>query len=293
MSARGWARVLVGEQPALAAALLAFATAAWVATDLRMAGMDAGPGTDPGSLGFYLSTWVVMMAAMMLPAATPMVLAHRESRRERDRQRRTAFVGDAALVVTGYLAVWATAGLIGYAALDEGRALAGGFFAWGHAGRWTATGVLVVAALYQLTPFKHACLARCRSRRASLLADRQRGHDAALRVGMRHGVSCLGCCWGLMAALFALGAMNLGWMVVISVLIAGERLLRWRRLTTAIVTSVLAALAFGLAIAPARVPMLTIPGSTTAMRAMGMSPPDHMHIVERTTVAPGMGAMKR
>ena len=67
----------LGGQTALAGALLALAAAAWVATDVRMAGMDAGPGTSPGALGFFLSTWVVMMVAMMLPAVTPMVLAYR------------------------------------------------------------------------------------------------------------------------------------------------------------------------------------------------------------------------
>ncbi len=289
---REWARVLVGEQPALVGALLALAVAAWVATDLRMAGMDAGPGTNPGSLGFYLSTWVVMMAAMMLPAVTPMVLAYRESRHERGGQQRSAVAGHTALFLAGYLAVWASAGLIGYVLLEGGRSLAGEFFAWGSGGRWAASGVLVAAALYQLTPLKSACLARCRSRRELLQAGSRDGRDGALRTGMRHGIWCLGCCWALMAALFALGAMSVGWMVLISGLIAGERLLPWRRIATATVAPLLAVVALGVAVAPARVPMLTIPGSATAMRAMGMSPGHHMH-ASKLSPKPQMGAMQR
>src|ERR1700692_4622859 len=90
---------------ALAAALLALAAAAWVATDLRMAGMDAGPGTNPGAFSFYISTWVVMMAAMMLPAITPTVLAYRGLQHERRVHTRSSDVSGTALLLAGYLAV--------------------------------------------------------------------------------------------------------------------------------------------------------------------------------------------
>jgi hypothetical protein len=106
-------------------------------------------------------------------------------------------------------------------------------------------------------------------------------------MGVEHGAWCLGCCWALMAALFALGAMSVAWMVLISVLIAAERLLPWRRLATTGVAALLAAVAVGVAAAPARVPMLTIPDSPAAMRAMGASPPRHMQMSE-----PGMGARR-
>jgi predicted metal-binding membrane protein len=293
VAGREWARERNGRQTALAGALLALAAAAWVATDLRMAGMDAGPGTNPGPLGFYLSTWVVMMAAMMLPAITPKVLAYREIQHARRERRGTVVAGDTALFLAGYLAVWAGAGLIGYVLLEGGRSLAGGFFAWGGVGRWTATGVLVVGALYQLTPFKTACLARCAGRRALLQMGSRGGRDDALRAGVAHGVWCLGCCWALMAALFALGAMSVDWMVLISALIAAERLLPWRRIASAIVVPLLAVVAIGVAVAPARVPMLTIPGSPTPMRAMGMSPSRRMHASKPTRMPPRMGSMQR
>jgi predicted metal-binding membrane protein len=124
----------LGGQPALAGALLALSAAAWVATDLRMAGMDAGPGTDPGAFGFFLSTWVVMMAAMMLPAVTPMVLAYREIQYERRGHRANASAGNTALLLVGYLLVWAAAGLLAYALFKVGRSVDGRLFAWDRAG---------------------------------------------------------------------------------------------------------------------------------------------------------------
>ncbi len=266
----------LGGQTALAGALLALACAAWVATDLRMAGMDAGPGTDPGALGFFLGTWVVMMAAMMLPAVTPMILAYRETQTERRGHRANTNAVNTALLLAGYLLVWAAAGLLAYALLKAGRSLDGGLLAWGRAGRFTAAGVLAAAALYQLTPSKHACLNRCRSRRTFLLKSWRDGRDGALRIGIEHGVWCLGCCWALMAALFALGAMSIGWMALISVLIAAERLLPWRALATTAVASLLAVIAIGMAAAPARIPMLTIPHSGAAMQGMSASPAHRM-----------------
>jgi predicted metal-binding membrane protein len=203
---------------------------------------------------YGLSTWVVMMAAMMLPAVTPMVLAYREIQNERRGHGANTNAGDAALLLAGYLAIWAAAGLLGYALLKAGRSLDGGLFAWDRAGRFTAAGVLVAAALYQLTPSKNACLSRCRSRRAFLLKGWRDGRDGALRIGMQHGAWCLGCCWALMAALFALGAMSVGWMALISVLIAAERLLPWRALATAGVASLLVVVAVGVATAPPECP---------------------------------------
>ena len=282
-----------GRRTALAGTLLILTAAAWVATDLRMAGMDAGPGTNPGPLGFFLGTWVVMMAAMMLPALTPMVLTYREIQIERRGHRANAKAGDAALLLGGYLAVWAAAGILGYALLEAGRSLDGGVFAWDRAGRFTAAGVLVAAALYQLTPSKNACLSKCRNRRAFLLEGRRDGRDGAVWVGMEHGAWCLGCCWALMAALFALGAMSVGWMALISVLIAAERLLPWRAAATAGVASLLVVVAIGVAAAPARVPMLTIPHSAAAMRAMGVSPVGGMRAPTPTPMKRHADSMSR
>jgi predicted metal-binding membrane protein len=246
-------------QLAAIAILLALAVVAWVVTDLRMAGMDAGPGTDPGAFGFYISTWVVMMAGMMFPSIAPMVLMFRRmARRE----------STAAVFVAGYLLVWSLSGLVGYAVLKLGRSAFGNTFAWDHAGRWTAAAVLLGAAVYEFTPLKGACLRRCRSPLGFLTGSWRDGRMGALRMGLEHGAWCLGCCWALMAALFALGAMSLTWMLVVAALIAAEKLLPWRTASVAGVAALLAVLAVGVAVSPGNVPALTVPGSPSAMKAM-------------------------
>jgi predicted metal-binding membrane protein len=262
------AAALRSAQIAVIAVLFALAAVAWVITDLRMAGMDAGPGTDPGALGFYITTWVVMMAAMMFPSIAPMVLTYRNVQRGRRAHGVAVAPGTTTLFVGGYLIVWGVSGLIAYAILKGGRALDGGLFAWSNAGRWTAAAVLIAAAVYEFTPAKRACLTRCRSPLGFLVGSWRDGRDGALRMGFEHGAWCIGCCWALMAALFALGAMSLTWMLVIGALIAVEKLLPWERSGTVGVGVVLAALGIGIAVAPAQVPALTVPGSPTAMRAM-------------------------
>jgi predicted metal-binding membrane protein len=255
---------------AVVAALLALAAVAWWATDLRMAGMDAGPGTDPGAFGFYVTTWVVMMAAMMFPSVAPVVTTYAGLQRGRRAKGLAAPAGATASFVAGYLLLWGAAGLVGYAVLKLGRELDGGFFAWDHAGRWAAVGVLTAAALYEFTPLKDACLRRCRSPHGFLASEWRDGRGGGLRMGVIHGAWCLGCCWALMAALFALGAMSLLWMIVIALLVAAEKLLPWRAAAVSGVAVVLAALAIGVAIVPGDVPGLTIP---SGMHGMGM---EHM-----------------
>jgi predicted metal-binding membrane protein len=176
-----------------------------------------------------------------------------------------------AFFVAGYLLLWAAAGLAAYGLLELGRELAGGFFAWDHAGRWTAGAVLAAAAVYELTPIKDVCLRRCRDPIGFLTTEWRDGRAGALRMGVVHGGWCLGCCWALMAGLFALGAMSPFWMVVIALLITVEKLVPWRAAATAGVAVVLAALAIGVAAAPARVPALTVPAphGTPAMEMSG------------------------
>ncbi len=250
--------MLLREEAAVIVALLGLASVAWLITGLRMAGMDAGPWTDPGSFGFYISTWVVMMAAMMLPSAAPMVLVFRRLERAR-----SAPAGATTAFVISYLVVWGASGLVAYAALKAGQA--GGIFAWDRAGRPVAVGALLVAALYEMTPLKTRCLRKCRSPLGFLLGSWRDGLRGAFTMGTRHGAWCLGCCWALMVALFALGAMSLTGMLVVSALIAAEKLLPWRRVATAGVSVVLVVVATGVAVAPASVPWLTVPGRTSVM----------------------------
>ena len=224
---------------AFASVLLAIAAAAWAATTLRMDGMSGMGGMGDGrwsylaDLALLTGTWVLMMAAMMLPSIVPTVVAYERAVRRRSGLR-TGFAMSS-VFAAGYLAVWAVAGLVAYIVLR----LAGGLLTVG-AGRFLAGGVLVAAAAYQLVPLRRGCLRRLSAPLA------RRGPIGALRTGVESGWWCVGCSWALMASLLALGLMSLTWMVVIWVMVMAERLLPSReRLASLAVAAVLAALAAG------------------------------------------------
>jgi predicted metal-binding membrane protein len=245
--------------------LAVLAVVAWTASGLRMSGMDAGPGSPLGSFGFFITTWVVMMAAMMLPSVGPMVHMYVNIQRGRRRKAMAAPVGATACFVAGYLLVWTTAGALAYAGARLGAHLGGSTLGWSHGGKWIAGGVILLAAGYELTPLKQVCLSHCRSPVSFILGFWRSGRGGALQMGVRHGAWCLGCCWALMAALFALGVMSLAWMSVIGALIAIEKLLPWRRVGVAITTTVLVLLAVGVTLVPEHVPGLAVPGTGDSM----------------------------
>lgn len=242
--------------------LLALAAVAWWSTADRMAGMDAGPGTDLGALGWFLGVWVVMMAAMMLPSLAPTTALYARMTRQQGLIRPLLFT-------TGYLVVWGAAGLVAYGLFRAGDSVFGGDLAWHAAGQWFAGGVLILAALYELTPLKDACLARCRSPLGFLLGTWRDGPVGAVQMGSKHATWCVGCCWALMAALFALGIMSLTWMAVVAALVAFEKSVPWRRAATWGTAAALVVLAIGVIAAPHDVPGLVVPGgSGNAMHAM-------------------------
>jgi predicted metal-binding membrane protein len=260
-------------QVALIFALLLLAAIAWAVTGDRMDGMDAGPGTDPGSLGFWVTAWVVMMAAMMFPSIAPMVIMHARVEEGKRRRGMETESGTRALFVLGYLLTWTAAGLIGYGIIQAGHALSLDFLAWDEAGPYVAGGVIVAAAIYQLTPLKDVCLKHCRSPLMFIMTSWRPGRSGALLMGLEHGGWCVGCCWGLMAALFALGVMSIGWMVFVAALIAIEKLLPWRAVANRGIALLLLILGLAVAFAPEDVPGLTFPDSPeaqAAMESMGM-----------------------
>jgi predicted metal-binding membrane protein len=239
--------------------LLALAAVGWLVTDERMASMDMGPGTDPGTLGFWVTAWVVMMAAMMFPSIAPMVVMYvriQEAKRAKGQDRS---VGATAVFVAGYLITWSLAGLAGYSILSLGHELSPGFLAWDTAGRYVAGGVILAAAAYQLTPLKDVCLSKCRSPFEFLLTAWGPGRLGALQMGIQHGGWCVGCCWALMATLIALGVMSVGWMAFVAALIATEKLLPWKAVANRGIAVLLVLLALGVAFAPESVPGLTVP----------------------------------
>ena len=243
----------------LVALLLGFAAAAWLVTDERMQGMHAGPGGDLGSLGFYVTAWIVMMAAMMFPSIAPMVRTYALVQRRRAALGRAEGTAGIAAFVSGYLIAWTLFGLSAYAIFATVESLSLDALSWDGAGRYLAAGVLAAAGVYQLTPAKDACLTRCRGPLDFLMERWRDGARGAVRLGVEHGAWCVGCCWALMAALFALGVMSVGWMAFIAGLIATEKLLPWQPLPSRVIAATLAVLAIAVAAVPHDVPGLTMP----------------------------------
>jgi predicted metal-binding membrane protein len=209
--------------------------------------------------------WVAMMGAMMLPSLAPMVLASNRAARRAEGSGKARSTAATVLFVAGYTLPWIAAGLVGYALIEGVRSLDLGSLGWAEAGPYVAGGMIAGAALYELTPVKAACLRHCRE--PDLLVVHP-GGVGALRMGIEHGGFCVGCCWALMAALFALGVMSLGWMILIAALIAADKLLPWSFLSRVGIVLVLAVLGASVAFASDRVPGLTIPSSPEAMGAM-------------------------
>lgn len=256
----------------LVGALLALAALSWVLTTGRMAGMDAGPGTDPGTLGFYVSVWVVMMTAMMAPSISPMILLYASIQRRRRERGEGERVVSVSAFVAGYFVTWTAFGLLAYGLFVAVRSLSIDALRWSEGGPYLAGAVLMAAAIYELTPAKDACLRRCRGPLEFVMEHWREGPVGALRMGAVHGAWCVGCCWGLMATLFALGVMSVTWMVLVAALIAIQKLLprpdRSRQATAAL----LVALAVGVAVWPSHVPALTLP--TSPQDAHGMQSMD-------------------
>jgi predicted metal-binding membrane protein len=247
------ARTRVG----LVAALFAVAAVGWVWTAREMRGMDAGPWTSLGSFGWFLGVWVVMMAAMMLPSVAPTVALYARITKDRWPLRGWLFAG-------GYLLTWAVAGIVAYAIGVAATNLLRDALAWDNAGRALAGATLIVAAVYEVTPLKDVCLGKCRSPLGVLLGSWRDGGYGAVRMGVKNGAWCVGCCWALMAALFALGVMSVSWMAFVAAIIALEKLLPWRRrVVTYATAAVLLAMGVLVLAAPSALPTLTVPSGNT------------------------------
>ena len=279
MEASGWPASERNDlaQAAIVATLLVVAALSWLLTDERMAGMDEGPGTDPGSLGFYVSVWIVMMAAMMFPSAGPMVVAHAKVQRRKRDLGRAAERGATAAFVGGYIVAWTAFGIVAYALFELLRSVDVDALAWSRNGRYAASAVIAIAAIYQLTPLKDVCLAKCRSPLAFVVGSWRDGRLGAARMGIEHGGWCVGCCWALMVTLFALGFMSVAWMAVIAALVALEKLLPWERVAKGGIALLLVVLALCVALAPERLPGLAVPGRSEmpSMEGAGMSSMDN------------------
>ncbi len=239
------------------ALLIVAAALCWAITATRMEGMDMGSGTDLGALGWFAGIWAAMMAAMMLPSLIPMELA---SARAASPTRAVNWRATLETVVfaAGYLLVWIAFGLLAYAIVEGIRELDPSWLVWDGGGRYVAGAVIVAGGLYELTAIKRDSLTHCRDPEL-LIQGRRPGVTGAVRSGLAHARWCVGCSWAMMAGLFALGVMSVGWMILIAALIAIEKLLPWRTAAVAITIAMLVVLGLGVAFFPGEVPGLTVP----------------------------------
>ena len=237
----------------LVLALFGLAGLGWWWLVGQMQGMDEGPWTSVGTFGWFLGIWVVMMAAMMFPSVAPTVALYSRMAKGRLPLAPAAFTA-------GYLLTWAAAGVAAWTLALAASRLAGDVLAWGNAGRAVAGATVIVAAVYELTPLKNVCLGKCRSPLGFLLGSWRDGLLGGLRMGAKNGAWCVGCCWALMASLFALGVMSIIWMALVAGLIAIEKTLPWRRTATYGTAALLLIMGVLILISPHAVPWLTVPG---------------------------------
>ncbi len=214
----------------LAGLLLALAAAGWLLTGLlatsdMRSGILTGARPMGGSMrpwpagaGLFLLTWMVMMAAMMLPSIVPFTVGVTRLMRLRGAGR-----GGTAIMTVAYLLLWAGTAVLAYPALQGLQMLSAGPT---EVAVRAGAAVLLAAGVYQLTPLKRVCLRRCRSPLFLVMQHGQRAARSrlgAFQAGIEHGAYCLGCCWALIAVLLAAGAMSLAWMGVIAAIVALEK----------------------------------------------------------------------
>ena len=171
----------------------------------------------------FLATWVAMMVAMMFPAAAPMILLF--DRVERGKREAGRSYVPTMYFVGAYLAIWTVFGVLAFALAGGVERLA--IDADWITGQWARIGgvLLIAAGLYQLTPLKDVCLSKCQSPMSFLMTSWRDGKIGAVQMGLLHGGYCVGCCWLLFVILLPLGVMNVAAMIVIALLVFGEKTL--------------------------------------------------------------------
>lgn len=209
----------------IVAILAAIAVAAWTGLIQWRLAMDMPMNTPTMGLNalLFLGVWIVMMIAMMFPAAAPMILTFQHVQAGR-RGRGETFVSTW-LFVGGYMLVWSLAGAIAFAGAAAAEIVAAQAAISSTTAARIGAMLLILAGAYQLSPLKDFCLAKCRTPTSFILTSWRDGHWGAVRMGWAHGIFCLGCCWLLFLALFPLGIMNIGVMAVVTLLIFAEKTL--------------------------------------------------------------------
>jgi predicted metal-binding membrane protein len=240
---------------ATAIVLGCLAVGAWLASVRTMSGMEMGGRFSVGSFGFFVVLWVLMMAAMMFPSVWPAVSIYGLVIRRRASAGAHLAVRSATFIA-GYVGSWTAFGLGAFGLLAVARTAGLDTLSNAELSRYVVAPAALAGALYQVAPFKQACLRHCRGPLSFFFEHWREGARGALMMGARHGAYCVGCCWMLMVVLLALGVMSITWMAAVSVAIAVEKLApaRWGRLASSVLTAGLAALALVALVKPSWLP---------------------------------------
>ncbi len=263
--------------------LLTLAAAAWVLLARQNPGthVDMAMGSPSTAMRalLFLAIWLVMMVAMMFPTAAPMILTFHRVQASK-RQRGEAFVATW-VFVGGYILVWTLSGIVAYAGTLAADAVATSATPSPATAARIGGVILVLAGLYQLTPFKDLCLSKCRTPIGFILTSWRDGVAGALRMGLLHGAYCLGCCWLLFVVLFPLGMMNVAAMAVITLAILAEKTLPWGRPVAGVTAVSLVVYGAAVLVAPQVLPTFMAHGGRIMMAPeapMGMqTPSDFIH----------------
>jgi predicted metal-binding membrane protein len=236
---------------------------AWLGALVLMRGMDEGPGTPLGNMPAFLLAWFVMLTAMMLPSELTYIGAFAAMLRGRGVSkgwRRNVI----ACFVLGYGAAWIAYGVIAYILDGAVRMIMPEMIAWYRvgpflAGPLLAGSTLVAAGFYQVSSLKHVCLTGCRSPLSFFARYWRRGKAGALAMGFRHGLVCVGCCWALMAVMFAVGTMSLTWMALLTVFMFAEKVLPKGQVLARPIAYFLWGMGIWIAVSPETAPLLKTP----------------------------------
>ena len=260
--------------------LLVLAALAWALLLWQGASADLDMAMSSPTMGLrgplFLTIWVVMMAAMMFPAAAPMILTFHQVQGAK-RRRGQAFVSTW-VFVAGYMMVWTWAGIAAYAGAQTAEGVAERIALSPIIAARIGGALFIAAGLYQLTPLKDVCLSKCRTPITFIMTSWREGTAGAFHMGVAHGGYCLGCCWLLFVILFPLGIMNIAAMALLTLVVFAEKVLPWGRFTSRAIAVALVTYGIAVIAMPEILPIFSSGGGMDMPMNMpmpeGATPPD-------------------
>jgi len=227
---------------------------AWVVTIVTMSDMDYGPGTHLHDFSIFVTGWLLMLIAMMLPSE---IVYTRTYSQLLLNTPKTKQISNVLSFIAGYALVWLMFGVIAFQLDGLMRTYLN--IKWLDTGHMLAGSVLVLAGIYQVSSLKHWCLDHCRSPLSFFMKHWKMGSFGATSMGIKHGVVCVACCWALMTVMFAVGAMNLIWMAILTLVMFTEKVFLFGNKLTLTIAIFLVGIGIWMFISPDSVPLIKDP----------------------------------